>query len=96
MGEFKFNESENVACIVCDHVVNKERPIKLVTHDEGDGQWGFLCGEIGHQTKNYMLISISEVINIDKSMNDLAEIPMGFGATRDEVGGQWKFFKQEA
>ena len=95
MGVFKFDESKNVVCIVCDHVVNKERPIKLATHDDEDGQWGFLCGEAGHQMKNYMLISLTQIIDIDASVNDLYEMPMGYGATREEVGEEWKPFKQE-
>lgn len=94
MDEFKFNESKNVSCIVCKHIVKKERTINLVTHDEGDGQWGFLCGEPGHQTKDYMLISLSEVIKIDKSVNDLFEMPLGHCATREDINDKWKPFKQ--
>jgi len=93
--EFKFDENENVSCIVCDHVMNREREILLVTHDMGDGQWGFLCGEEDHNMENYKLISLKEVIEIDNSVNELYEIPLGFGATRGTQEQKWKPFKQE-
>jgi hypothetical protein len=92
--DFLFNESENVACIVCDHVINKQRDILLVTHDADDGQWGFLCGSEDHQIENYKLISLNHVIEIDESVNGLHDMPVGFGAEREKVGADWEPFKQ--
>lgn len=93
--EFKFNESENVACIVCDHIINTKRDIKYVTHDVEDGQWSFLCGEDDHEMANYKLVSLKNVIDLDLSVNDLYEMPLGYGAIRESKGMKWEPFKQE-
>ncbi|WP_053978593.1 immunity protein Imm33 domain-containing protein [Mangrovimonas xylaniphaga] len=92
--KFLFNESENVACIVCDHVLNRTRDILFVTHDLDDGQWSFLCGGEDHEMRNYKLISLKQVIEIDESVNDLYEMPLGFGADRKKIGAKWEPFKQ--
>lgn len=92
--KFLFDESENVACIVCDHVINKHRDILLVTHDAEDGQWGFLCGAEDHEMVNYKLIAIKNAIEIDESVNELHDMPLGFGAERKKVGADWHIFKQ--
>ena len=31
--DFPFEDAPNVACIVCRHVLDKERPIKYISHD---------------------------------------------------------------
>ena len=41
---FPFNDDPRTACIVCNHVLNKEEPITYISHDE-DGMWQFLCGK---------------------------------------------------
>ena len=91
--EFLFDESENVACVVCDHVISKQRDILLVTHDAEDGQWGFLCGAEDHEMANYRLISLKNVIRIDESVNGLHDMPLGYGAEREKVGASWQAFK---
>ena len=92
--KFQFDESENVACIVCDHVINKQRDILLVTHDEEDGQWGFLCGADDHEMADYKLITLKNVIKIDESVNGLHDMPLGYGGERKKVGADWNVFKQ--
>tara|TARA_B100000809_G_C15064482_1_gene503667 strand:+ start:384 stop:674 length:291 start_codon:yes stop_codon:yes gene_type:complete len=91
--ELNFDERKNADCIICDHIVNKERIIKVVTRDAKDGQWGFLCGETGHKTTNYKKIPLTEVIGIDESINDLFEIPLGHCATRKDINDKWTPFK---
>ncbi len=91
---FRFNEKENVACIVCNHVLNNERDILLVTHDLDDGQWGFLCGQDDHMINNYKIISLKEVLDIDKSINEIYDMPLGYGAERKSKNSSWKPFKQ--
>jgi hypothetical protein len=80
--DFKFKEPENTACFVCDHVMNMERPILLVTHDFEDGSWQFLCGQTDHSEGNIRIISLKNATKIDNSINELLEMPIGVGAAR--------------
>ncbi|MGZ5242756.1 MAG: hypothetical protein ACXWEY_08580 [Bacteroidia bacterium] len=91
--DFKFNEPENTACFVCDHVMNLERPILYATHDFDEGEWQFLCGQTDHTTKSIRIISLKNAAKIDNSINDLFEMPIGVGAERKSIESEWKPFK---
>lgn len=41
--KFPFSDAPNTACFTCRHVLEENRPIRYVSHDE-DGYWQFLCG----------------------------------------------------
>ena len=60
---FPFNDDPRTACIVCNHVLNKEEPITYITHDE-DGMWQFLCGK-EHTTDDARIVSLEEVYALD-------------------------------
>ncbi len=91
--EFKFKEPENTACFVCDHVLNKQRPILYVVHDKEDGAWQFLCGQDDHNESNAKIISLKQVTEIDESINELYEMPIGVGAERKNFKDKWAPFR---
>ncbi len=90
---FKFTDSENTACIVCDHAANEERPILYASHDAADGSWQFMCGQDDHDASNAKVISLKQATLIDESINDLYEMPLGVGAERETVASKWVPFK---
>ena len=92
--EYKFNEPETTACFVCEHVINRRRPILLVTHDEDEEYeyWQFLCGESDHTEANIKIISIKQATEIDPSINDLYEMPLGISADRKSINDKWEPF----
>lgn len=90
---FKFHESENTACFVCDHVMHKKRPILYATHEDEDGAWQFLCGFKDHTNSNIKIISLKQATEIDASINDLYEMPQGVGAERRSIHNKWVPFK---
>jgi len=89
---YKFKEAEKTACIVCSHVLKKERPILYASHD-AEGDWQFLCGDDGHTEEDAKIISLKEITQIDPSVNDLFEMPIAVGAERKTVENKWKPFK---
>jgi hypothetical protein len=91
--EYKFKETKNTACFVCDHVLNKERDILFVTQDKDDYSWQFLCGKDDHTDSSIKIISMEEATDLDSSINDLFEMPEGFGAEREKVGLKWNPFR---
>lgn len=82
--KFPFSDSPDTACFTCCHVLNKEKPILYVSHDE-DGYWQFLCN--GDHTENdARIVSLNEILEIDKSISDLAEMDYGYYAeAKDEI-----------
>jgi len=88
--DFQFTEPENTACITCDHVLRKERPILRVQHDADDGMWQFLCGHDNHDESNGKVISLKEITKIGNSINALYEMPLGCGADRETIIDNWK------
>ncbi|PWS33867.1 immunity protein Imm33 domain-containing protein [Pedobacter paludis] len=90
---YKFTDPANTACFVCNHVLNKQRSISYVTHEAEDGFWQFLCGQNDHPNdEDYKVISLEQVITIDASVNDLYDMPLGIGATRNNQSGKWEPF----
>lgn len=90
--EFKFKESKNMASFVCNHVLEKTKPILYVTHDS-EGDWQFLCGEDDHTEENIKIISLLQAVELDNSINDLHEMPINVGAKRQKITEKWKPFK---
>lgn len=92
---YKFQDPENTACFVCDHVLNRQRPILHVIHEE-DGYWQFLCGHDGHDESNAKIISLKQATEIDNTINDLYEMPLGVGADRKSTNDKWEPYKLPA
>jgi hypothetical protein len=90
---YKFKEPENTACFTCDHVLSKQRPILYASHDSEDGTWQFMCGQDDHTEANAKIISLKQATEIDPTINDLFEMPMGVGAERETIDTKWKPFK---
>jgi len=89
---YKFKDSENTGCIVCNHVLSKERPILYVAHD-GEADWQFLCGQNDHTEENAKIISLKQVTELDQTINDLYEMPIKVGAERKTAKDKWQPFK---
>ena len=90
--DFKFNDKENKAVFTCNHITDDKNPILYVVHDS-EGDWQFLCGKNDHTEENAKIISLKQAVEIDNTLNDLYEMPIGVGAERTEIGGEWKIFK---
>jgi hypothetical protein len=90
--DFKFRESENTACFVCGHVMDKSRPILLASHEKEDGCWQFLCGFNNHNDADIKIISLKQAVEIDSSINELFEMSLGLAADRKSVNHKWEPF----
>ncbi|MBA2937056.1 DUF2185 domain-containing protein [Paenibacillus sp. CGMCC 1.16610] len=83
-----FDDPENVAVITTNKIMNRERPIQYVTHDEDDGMWQFLDdGEVKEEEAR--IISLKQIINIDPSLIQLSDLPLGWVAWRDKRDSLW-------
>ncbi|TVZ08642.1 hypothetical protein JM80_1141 [Cellulophaga sp. RHA_52] len=90
--EFKFSDPENKAVFTCNHVTDEKSPILYATHDS-DGDWQFLCGQNDHAEENAKIISLKNAVELDNTLNELFEMPIGVGAERNGIGEKWNPFR---
>lgn len=90
MGEaaFPFWDAPNTAAFMCSHVLNEEKPILYVSHDE-DGYWQFLCGGT-HTEDDAKVVSLMSAWKHDESIGQLASMPCGSVAQRLDIHSEWR------
>jgi hypothetical protein len=88
MAYYPFSERKNLLVFTCTHILDGEKNINLVTHHFDDNSWEFLCGE-AHKDEDAVIISIDEICNIDKSIEKLCDLPVGYCATRKNITSKW-------
>lgn len=82
----------DLGAVVCCHVFNGERSIRLVIHED-DGGWSFYCGEADHSTdedtQDYRWISVGVLMDRDLRIIDTADLRRGFEAERESLSHPW-------
>ena len=59
-----------------------------IQHDEEDGAWQFLDGSDVSYTEA-RVVSLAEIVRRDPSVTDLADLPLGWQATRASPHQTW-------
>lgn len=83
-----FDQAENVAAITTRQVIEDNFPVLNVIHYSHDHSWAFTCGT-SNNTEDGRVISMGEVLKIDASLAEIADLPPGWCAFRDRDGGTW-------
>ncbi|WP_210520213.1 DUF4262 domain-containing protein [Hymenobacter terricola] len=84
--DFKFFEHQNAATFIAEKVLREGRPILWVWHDSDDSTWSF-ANKSGDKM---LIVSLSEAVEHDPTINNLFNLPTDFIATRGFVGDKWK------
>lgn len=92
--EWPFDQACNVAAITTRQVLSEGLPILRVTHYSDDHSWAFVCGTTDDEADG-RVISMSEALEIDPTLKDIAALPPGWTAWREKVGGEWRRFQNE-
>jgi hypothetical protein len=93
--EWPFPGPENHAVVCCPHVLDRSRPILRVTHDEDDEGWQFLCGE-AHENDAPCVVCLGCMVNRDRALHQLADLPLGWCADRDTDDAPWERSRNSA
>lgn len=75
------------AVFTVKRIVDKSAPILYIVHDTDD-EWQFLSGE-DVSTSDIMIVSMDQILDIDKSLGDLSWLPQGMFAVRKTVNHKW-------
>ena len=88
--EWPFADPPNVATISLRDIMEGRRPILIVTHDVDDGMWQFLDGRDAPNSDDGVVLSLDCVLELDPSIAELADLPLGWRAWRDDVQQAWQ------
>ncbi len=86
--DWPFDQEPNVATITTVGVIKQNLPILSVTHYSDDHSWAFTCGTT-NELEDMRLICMEEALKIDPTLRTIADLPPGWTAWRDYVGGVW-------
>jgi hypothetical protein len=94
MTDTNFPIDENETVVTSSYVTNDGMPILYVSHDEDDesetgGLWQFHCDNGDYSMEQMQLVSLKTILGLDPSVSSLANLPIGYGARRSAVGGEW-------
>ena len=78
--------------ITTKNVINNNFPIIRVIHDE-DGDWQFLGDEENLTEDDAVVISIEELLSIDKSVKEVLNMPIEKQAMRINKESSWYYFE---
>lgn len=95
MNNWKFKDLPNTAAITNNKIINKLSWIGYVSHDINDGSWQFL--ENNNEKPDIeaaVVVSLQNIAELDPSIIELANLPLGWFAWRDSNQAKWQRAKK--
>jgi hypothetical protein len=86
--DWPFDQGHNVAAISDRRVFDLGKPVLFVVHYSDDHSWAFLAGA-DFISENAMVVGMGTIVGRDPTLRQIADLPSGWTATRDRVGGDW-------
>jgi hypothetical protein len=83
-----FDQPRDCAVFTTRQVLDREEPILHVTHDLDDHGWQFI-GSSNGTGENGKIIAFHEAVDLDPSILQLADLPVGWHARRDSLEEPW-------
>jgi hypothetical protein len=93
--DWPFDDPPDVAIISLRDIMERKRPILYVAHDSEDGMWQFTDGRDDPQASDAVFLLLEEVIEIDPTIAELADLPLGWSAWRDNARQKWQREQKE-
>jgi len=83
-----FDQPPDCAVITSRDIIEHSAPILHVTHDIEDHGWQFL-GPAGPDIENAAVVSLSEILELDPTVSELATMAPGYEAWREGRDQPW-------
>ena len=91
LAAWRFSDPPNVAVITTRKVVSGDDWIAFVSHAVDDGGWQFLNSESGPwNAADASVVGLGTIVQLDASIMELADLPLGWHASRDSRGSPWR------
>jgi len=88
LSAWQFADAPNTASFTSTHIFKQGLPILQVFHDGEDGSWQFHSGN-SVTTKELLIVGLGEVVRLDPSIAELADLPLGWQAQRRSIKKPW-------
>ena len=86
--QWPFDQEPRVAALTTRQVLEEGFPILQVVHYSDDEDWAFTCGT-SNANEDARLIAMEEAMKIDPTIAEVADLPLGWCASRTHIGGPW-------
>ena len=90
-----FDQPQNCLVFTLRSIVFEGEPILYVCHDADDCGWQFLDGQ-PIEMANAALVSLKTIVSRDASVLELADMPVGWSATRADSSSPWQRLAPES
>lgn len=84
-----FDDPPNLAVITTRQVTELRAPILFVSHDEDDEGWQFLTGG-PLRDEDARVVALRRIWMLDPSVGELADLPLGWQASRSTASDPWR------
>jgi len=86
-----FDQEPRAVAITTRQVLDLGFPILRVVHYSDEADWAFTCGTT-NDSDDARLIAMEEALQLDASLAEIANLPLGWGASRPQKGGVWSLY----
>lgn len=87
----KFKEGDNTAVFTTKFVIEDKKDITTVFHFEDDGAWQFSSDDLVEDFEEVArIVGVGEMISIDESVLEIADLPEGYCAQRKSKNDTWQ------
>jgi hypothetical protein len=87
--DWPFDDPPATGVVTIVKVQGDGQPVLLVTHDEADGGWQFLCGTTDRAV-DVRTVDLEAMVRTDPSLREIADLPLGWRAWRASVKAPWR------
>ena len=87
--DWAFLDPPNTAVITNVRILDGTAWVHYVTHDEDDGAWQFHPASGQATMKEAAVTSLKRIVEIDPRIEELADLPLGWHAWREEEESPW-------
>ncbi len=95
MQSWPFTDPPNVAVFTSTRILDGDDWIHYVTHDEEDGAWQFHPYSGPTPEVDARVVSLELITQLDERILELADLPLGWHAWRDQRGAPWQRSKKD-
>jgi hypothetical protein len=89
-----FDQAPNTAALTTRQVIDLKSPIRHLIHYD-DGTWAFLCGTTS-ETDDYRVVHMSHILELDDTLREVADLPLGWSAWREDGQSPWERFQEDS
>jgi len=95
--EWPFDDAPETPVVTTLHVTSRAMPIMYVSREiDEDGRitWQFHCA-LPFEMKDAQLVRLDTIVNVDRTVLEIASLPVGYAAKRSSPQEPWVHFKEE-